>query len=136
MGETPSPLVGATPGLPLASGYHSSPHRGDLTPDEVVDIVGQGLKEGERDFGIKVRSILCCMRHQPSECRQCPPSCSPALPHPLPGRGAVCGLLCAPTPWYPLSTSAGSWSSQRPQRPPRLALNFLVTPSSPGKPAM
>ncbi|XP_076707997.1 adenosine deaminase-like isoform X5 [Callospermophilus lateralis] len=39
---------------------------GDLTPDEVVDIVGQGLKEGEQDFGIKVRSILCCMRHQPN----------------------------------------------------------------------
>ncbi|KAF7480755.1 hypothetical protein GHT09_007975 [Marmota monax] len=39
---------------------------GDLTPDEVVDIVGQGLKEGEQDFGVKVRSILCCMRHQPN----------------------------------------------------------------------
>ncbi|KAM4831740.1 adenosine deaminase isoform X1 [Urocitellus parryii] len=39
---------------------------GDLTPDEVVDIVGQGLKEGEQAFGIKVRSILCCMRHQPN----------------------------------------------------------------------
>uniref|UniRef100_H0XF12 Adenosine deaminase n=1 Tax=Otolemur garnettii TaxID=30611 RepID=H0XF12_OTOGA len=39
---------------------------GDLTPDEVVALVGQGLKEGERDFGIKVRTILCCMRHQPN----------------------------------------------------------------------
>ncbi|KAI5215928.1 Adenosine Deaminase [Manis pentadactyla] len=39
---------------------------GDLTPDEVVDLVGQGLQEGERDFGSKVRSILCCMRHQPN----------------------------------------------------------------------
>uniref|UniRef100_A0A8C9P9F3 Adenosine deaminase n=1 Tax=Spermophilus dauricus TaxID=99837 RepID=A0A8C9P9F3_SPEDA len=39
---------------------------GDLTPDEVVDIVGQGLKEGEQAFGVKVRSILCCMRHQPN----------------------------------------------------------------------
>lgn len=44
-----------------------SPHRGDLTPDEVVHIVSQGLQEGERDFGVKVRSILCCMRHEPSE---------------------------------------------------------------------
>lgn len=33
----------------------------------MVDLVGQGLQEGERDFGVKVRSILCCMRHQPSE---------------------------------------------------------------------
>uniref|UniRef100_A0A8C2P2S4 Adenosine deaminase n=1 Tax=Capra hircus TaxID=9925 RepID=A0A8C2P2S4_CAPHI len=39
---------------------------GDLTPDEVVSLVSQGLQEGERDFGVKVRSILCCMRHQPS----------------------------------------------------------------------
>ncbi|KAB0395528.1 hypothetical protein E2I00_010901, partial [Balaenoptera physalus] len=39
---------------------------GDLTPDEVVHLVGQGLQDGERDFGVKVRSILCCMRHQPS----------------------------------------------------------------------
>ncbi|XP_006839410.1 PREDICTED: adenosine deaminase [Chrysochloris asiatica] len=39
---------------------------GDLTPDEVVDLVNQGLQEGERDFGIKVRSILCCMRHEPN----------------------------------------------------------------------
>ncbi|XP_059886719.1 adenosine deaminase isoform X1 [Delphinus delphis] len=39
---------------------------GDLTPDEVVCLVDQGLQDGERDFGVKVRSILCCMRHQPS----------------------------------------------------------------------
>uniref|UniRef100_A0A8C9DKQ9 Adenosine deaminase n=1 Tax=Prolemur simus TaxID=1328070 RepID=A0A8C9DKQ9_PROSS len=39
---------------------------GDLTPDEVVALVGQGLQEGERDFGVKVRSILCCLRHQPN----------------------------------------------------------------------
>ncbi|XP_051832458.1 adenosine deaminase [Antechinus flavipes] len=39
---------------------------GDLTPDEVVFLVNQGLQEGERDFHIKVRSILCCMRHMPS----------------------------------------------------------------------
>ncbi|XP_048205437.1 adenosine deaminase isoform X2 [Perognathus longimembris pacificus] len=39
---------------------------GDLTPDEVVDLVNQGLREGEQAFNIKVRSILCCMRHQPS----------------------------------------------------------------------
>ncbi|KAI1233339.1 hypothetical protein IHE44_0004511 [Lamprotornis superbus] len=39
---------------------------GDLTPDEVVQLVNQGLKDGERDFHIKARSILCCMRHMPS----------------------------------------------------------------------
>ncbi|XP_072862479.1 adenosine deaminase isoform X2 [Chlorocebus sabaeus] len=39
---------------------------GDLTPDEVVALVAQGLQEGERDFGVKARSILCCMRHQPN----------------------------------------------------------------------
>ncbi|OXB54960.1 hypothetical protein ASZ78_006124 [Callipepla squamata] len=39
---------------------------GDLTPDEVVNLVNQGLQDGERDFHIKARSILCCMRHMPS----------------------------------------------------------------------
>ncbi|XP_028926129.1 adenosine deaminase [Ornithorhynchus anatinus] len=39
---------------------------GDLTPDEVVKIVNEGLQAGERDFKVKVRSILCCMRHMPS----------------------------------------------------------------------
>ncbi|KAI1892313.1 hypothetical protein AGOR_G00132050 [Albula goreensis] len=38
---------------------------GDLTPDEVVSLVNQGLSEGEKDFNITVRSILCCMRHMP-----------------------------------------------------------------------
>ncbi|XP_053704810.1 adenosine deaminase [Synchiropus splendidus] len=37
---------------------------GDVTPEEVVKLVNQGLQEGERDFKIKARSILCCMRHQ------------------------------------------------------------------------
>ncbi|XP_053572652.1 adenosine deaminase [Bombina bombina] len=41
-------------------------NEGDLTPDEVVQLVNQGLKEGERDFNIKVKSILCCLRHMPS----------------------------------------------------------------------
>lgn len=40
--------------------------RGDLTPDDVVRLVNEGLEEGERDFKIKARSILCCMRHRPS----------------------------------------------------------------------
>ncbi|KAM8947041.1 adenosine deaminase-like [Pelodytes ibericus] len=39
---------------------------GDLTPDEVVNLVNEGLKEGERNFNIKVKSILCCLRHMPS----------------------------------------------------------------------
>ncbi|KAG7478370.1 hypothetical protein MATL_G00079900 [Megalops atlanticus] len=39
---------------------------GDLTPDEVVDLVNQGLSEGEKKLGVKARSILCCMRHQPN----------------------------------------------------------------------
>lgn len=38
---------------------------GDLSPDEVVHLVNMGFKEGEKDFKVKVRSILCCMRHMP-----------------------------------------------------------------------
>lgn len=39
---------------------------GDVTPDDVVHLVNEGLSEGERAFNIKARSILCCMRHMPS----------------------------------------------------------------------
>lgn len=37
-----------------------------MSPDEVVHLVNEGLSEGERAFKIKARSILCCMRHMPS----------------------------------------------------------------------
>ncbi|XP_032073874.1 LOW QUALITY PROTEIN: adenosine deaminase [Thamnophis elegans] len=40
--------------------------KGDVTPDDVVNCVNQGLKDGEKDFNIKVKSILCCMRDKPS----------------------------------------------------------------------
>ncbi|XP_033825464.1 adenosine deaminase [Periophthalmus magnuspinnatus] len=39
---------------------------GDLSPEEVVRLVNQGLREGESAFRTKARSILCCMRHMPS----------------------------------------------------------------------
>ncbi|XP_010773783.1 adenosine deaminase-like [Notothenia coriiceps] len=39
---------------------------GDLSPDEVVRLVNEGLSDGELAFNIKARSILCCMRHMPS----------------------------------------------------------------------
>ncbi|XP_056305037.1 adenosine deaminase [Danio aesculapii] len=39
---------------------------GDITPDDVVDLVNQGFKEGEQAFKTKARSILCCMRHMPN----------------------------------------------------------------------
>uniref|UniRef100_A0A8C6PI45 Adenosine deaminase n=1 Tax=Nothobranchius furzeri TaxID=105023 RepID=A0A8C6PI45_NOTFU len=40
--------------------------KGDLSPDEVVHLVNEGLSEGERAFSTKARSILCCMRHMPN----------------------------------------------------------------------
>uniref|UniRef100_A0A8C0NBM7 Adenosine deaminase n=1 Tax=Canis lupus familiaris TaxID=9615 RepID=A0A8C0NBM7_CANLF len=60
------------PGLSFSPSFIPGPslllslHRGDLTPDEVVALVSQSLQEGERDFKVKVRSILCCLRHQPN----------------------------------------------------------------------
>ncbi|KAK7922706.1 hypothetical protein WMY93_009608 [Mugilogobius chulae] len=39
---------------------------GDLSPDEVVRLVNEGLRDGEREFRTKARSILCCMRHMPN----------------------------------------------------------------------
>lgn len=49
-----------------ALSLRSSSPRGDVSPDEVVRLVNEGLSEGERAFNIKARSILCCMRHMPS----------------------------------------------------------------------
>ncbi|XP_078072480.1 adenosine deaminase-like [Mustelus asterias] len=37
--------------------------KGDVSPDEVVNLVNQGFHRGQCDFGIKVRSILCCIRN-------------------------------------------------------------------------
>ncbi len=39
--------------------------KGDISPDEVVQIVNAALAEGEKKYDIKVRSIMCCMRHRP-----------------------------------------------------------------------
>ncbi|RWS25418.1 Adenosine deaminase-like protein [Leptotrombidium deliense] len=36
-----------------------------LTPDKVVEAVNSGLRRGEKDFGVKARSILCCILHRP-----------------------------------------------------------------------
>ena len=35
------------------------------SPRAVVQAVSRGLKRGERDFGLKARSILCCIRPRP-----------------------------------------------------------------------
>uniref|UniRef100_A0AAX7SD53 Adenosine deaminase n=1 Tax=Astatotilapia calliptera TaxID=8154 RepID=A0AAX7SD53_ASTCA len=58
-----------SPHLLANSGVKEIPwnqEEGDLSPDEVVRLVNEGLSEGEREFKIKARSILCCMRHMPS----------------------------------------------------------------------
>ncbi|XP_052240483.1 adenosine deaminase-like isoform X2 [Dreissena polymorpha] len=39
--------------------------KGDLTPRDVVLAVNEALERGMKDFGVTVRSILCCMTHQP-----------------------------------------------------------------------
>lgn len=84
------------------------PCRGDLTPDEVVQLVNQGLKDGERDFHIKARSILCCMRHMPSNVLQLP-CCSAPFPE---------GLGGCPWGWGPAgrgeSPSLRGWCSTSP----------------------
>ncbi|XP_016351405.1 adenosine deaminase isoform X1 [Sinocyclocheilus anshuiensis] len=45
---------------------HWNQKPGDITPDDVVDLVNQGFKEGEKAFKTKVRSILCCLSHMPN----------------------------------------------------------------------
>ena len=38
---------------------------GSYTPRDVVRSVNQGLAAGSKQFGVTVRSILCCIRHIP-----------------------------------------------------------------------
>ncbi|XP_055995893.1 adenosine deaminase-like isoform X2 [Ostrea edulis] len=38
---------------------------GDITPQEVVKIICNAFDKGSKDFGIKVKSILCCVEHRP-----------------------------------------------------------------------
>ncbi|XP_053382825.1 adenosine deaminase-like [Mercenaria mercenaria] len=38
---------------------------GDLTPREVVQIVNAAIHKGSKEFKIRVKTILCCMRHRP-----------------------------------------------------------------------
>lgn len=37
----------------------------NCSPRKVVESVCLGLQRGRQDFGIDVRTILCCMRHRP-----------------------------------------------------------------------
>lgn len=40
---------------------------GDITPREVVNIICNAFEKGSQDFGVKVKSILCCVEHAPGE---------------------------------------------------------------------
>eukprot|EP01137_Pigoraptor_chileana_P022977 Opistho-2@88553 len=37
-----------------------------LSPADVVRAVNRGFERGQKDFDVKIRSILCCMRHEPA----------------------------------------------------------------------
>ncbi|XP_062568912.1 adenosine deaminase-like isoform X2 [Saccostrea cucullata] len=38
---------------------------GDITPREVVNIICDAFEKGSKDFGIKVKTILCCVEYNP-----------------------------------------------------------------------
>lgn len=40
-------------------------HDGCLQPVDVIRIINKGLRRGCVDFGVEVKTILCCMRHRP-----------------------------------------------------------------------
>ena len=39
----------------------------NCSPRKVVESVCKGIERGCKDFGVKVRTILCCMRHRPGK---------------------------------------------------------------------
>lgn len=73
--------------------------------------MSQSLQKGERDFGVKVRSILCCLRHQPCEYPSAPPLATalthPPAPPPQAWHWSHVWSPHAPTPWYLWSPLAG-----------------------------
>lgn len=120
----PHPSLSSIPGLFFRLSFVSgpslllSPRRGDLTPDEVVALVCQGLQEGERDFGVKVRSILCCMRHQPSEYDLGPvPGCPSAASPNLLDCVAAPGFPCAPHLLLSFGPAVGPWGFMKSLEP-------------------
>ncbi|XP_046581548.1 adenosine deaminase-like [Haliotis rubra] len=42
-----------------------APEPGNFSPHDVVTTVSEALKQGAQDFNIKVKAILCCIRHFP-----------------------------------------------------------------------
>lgn len=41
--------------------------KNDCPPRRVVDSICKGFEQGCKEFGVKIRTILCCMRHKPGE---------------------------------------------------------------------
>lgn len=42
-----------------------SAEQGDLTPREVVQLVNESFNRGAKNYNIKIKSILCCVRYRP-----------------------------------------------------------------------
>lgn len=51
----------------LCTSDPDQPEEKSASPRDIVEAVNRGLKRGEHDFGVKARSILCCMRHAPGK---------------------------------------------------------------------
>ena len=44
---------------------------GTITPRDIVRAVNEGIRQGEKDFGIRARSILCMLRDRPGNVSVC-----------------------------------------------------------------
>uniref|UniRef100_A0A5S6QVS4 Adenosine deaminase n=1 Tax=Trichuris muris TaxID=70415 RepID=A0A5S6QVS4_TRIMR len=53
-----SNVISNNPYIPPSGPYRA---KGDVGPERVVQCINEGLRKGQRDFGIQVRSLLCCI---------------------------------------------------------------------------
>ncbi|KFD48688.1 hypothetical protein M514_10399 [Trichuris suis] len=53
-----SNIISNNPYKPSNGPYRA---KGDVGPEKVVQCINEGLRKGQRDFGIQVRSLLCCI---------------------------------------------------------------------------
>ncbi|XP_046864518.1 adenosine deaminase-like isoform X3 [Xenia sp. Carnegie-2017] len=49
----------------VAGTVYAHDDNNDCPPRRVVDSICKGFEQGCKEFGVKIRTILCCMRHKP-----------------------------------------------------------------------
>lgn len=85
---------------------------GDITPREVVNIICNAFEKGSQDFGVKVKSILCCVEHAPEWSNEVLELCKEFKPRGVVAIDIACGDLDPDVPHKELHTRAFQLAAQ------------------------